>query len=190
MLLRDAHEILRLDQEAGPDTWVANHSPIAGLQVATASGAGVCCMYGNGDNSRTNADLIAFYRKAAPDAARQILKMEQELARQQLIFKAERGIPTAIPSPGWTPNYGFGQFPRYQWRKTFPSGERVTVDYFPVERRWEWCFMDRQNLENFPWVRDRFKESAYEAMEEVDRYVDKRPWVKPAPSDPHRKDGK
>lgn len=95
-------------------------------------------------------------------------EMRDERDELRLNLAAEQGRAEGAPSEGWKPNYSTGQFPSYQWRKTFKNGERVTVDYFPVERRWEWCFMDRPNRENFPAVRERFRTTARAAMQAVD----------------------
>lgn len=103
--------------------------------------------------------------------ARETIHLRAELEEARLTLAAEQGRAEGAPSEGWIPDYQSGQFPCWQWRKTAPSGERVTVDYFPVERRWEWCFMDRPNYENFPWVRDRFRMTAREAMIVVDEAI-------------------
>ena len=108
---------------------------------------------------------------AIVQGAEEIDRLTAELEEVRLTLAAEQGRAEGAPSEGWIPDYQSGQFPCWQWRKTAPSGERVTVDYFPVERRWEWCFMDRPNYENFPWVRDRFRMTARDAMIVVDEAI-------------------
>ena len=106
-----------------------------------------------------------------PHLRAEIDRLTAELEEVRLTLAAEQVRAEGAPSEGWIPDYQSGQFPCWQWRKTAPSGERVTVDYFPVERRWEWCFMDRPNYENFPWVRDRFRMTARDAMIVVDEAI-------------------
>ena len=116
----------------------------------------------------TPAEEIAALKARLTAVERERDAARAEAEELHLTLAAEQGRAEGAPSAGWTPRFEYGQFPAYQWRKTFPNGERVTVDYFPVERRWEWCFMDRPNRENFPWVRERYAATARAAMCRVD----------------------
>lgn len=116
------------------------------------------------------AQAYAVACEASADAASNDLEVMREKCDElRLTLAAEQGKPEGAPGEGWEPNYHTGQFPYYQWRKTAKNGERVTVDYFPVERRWEWCFLDRPSRGNFPAVRDRHQPTARAAMQTVDK---------------------